>query len=610
MPEDVMLHEAVEAIRQGQRARARDLLTRLLRTDSNNATYWVWMSSVVETSREQIYCLKSALKLDSSNAAARQGLRLLGAIPAEGEVKPASPLRRKWKVEVQQVREMSALGRLWANPYVRLAVLGVTAFMVFVLIGFGLYYQGAWRRRAGPVIPTKTPGPSPTFTLTPTAINETPLVPTTMPTFAGPVPLWAKLEATYTPTAIYVSTPHVSNESFRMAQRAFERNDIATALEHLRQAAQVSPDAPDIPYFEGEIRRLQGEYTLALAAYEKSLDIDPNFAPAHLGIARTMKAQNPETDITQALEQAVASDPSWIEPSLELANTLIEQGQAQKALEILQNVEAQAEGSPVFFLRRAQANLALGNHSAALEDARKANELDLTLLESYRMLAYAAAANNEYDQALEILEIYLTYEDQDPVAWMIQGRALYGGEKYDEALKALDKALGINKKLAEARLYRGLTLMELGKGQEAINDIYLAQQTDPRSFALNLYLARAMLEAGRLGDALQQVNRTYDLSQSDSELGQTLFWRAQIYEAIGNLFNAGRDWKALIALPEGSVPDELLDVARAHIETTSTPAPTATSTATITRTPTITRTSTPAKTAKASPTPSPGTSGN
>ena len=29
MPEDVMLNEAMEAVRQGQRARARDLLTRL-----------------------------------------------------------------------------------------------------------------------------------------------------------------------------------------------------------------------------------------------------------------------------------------------------------------------------------------------------------------------------------------------------------------------------------------------------------------------------------------------------------------------------------------------------------------------------------------------------
>jgi Tfp pilus assembly protein PilF len=53
MPEDIMLQEAVEAIRQGQRGRARDLLTRLLRADPSNTQYWLWMSSVVETPKEQ-----------------------------------------------------------------------------------------------------------------------------------------------------------------------------------------------------------------------------------------------------------------------------------------------------------------------------------------------------------------------------------------------------------------------------------------------------------------------------------------------------------------------------------------------------------------------------
>lgn len=595
MPEDVMLHEAVEAIRHGQRARARDLLTRLLRADPNNITYWLWMSSVVETAREQIYCLKSAIKLDPNNPAARQGLRLLGAMPAETDVQPVPPVRRKWKVEVQQVREMGMLGRLWANPYVRLAVLGAAAFTVIILIGLGVYYQGALRRRSGPLIPTRTPGPSPTYTLTPTAINETPIVPTVEPTHAGPLPLWALLEATYTPTAIYVSTPHVANESFQLAQRAFQRGDSATALQYLRQAEQVNPDAPDIPYLEGEIYRHQGDFKLAQEAYTKSLQIDPNFAPALLGMARAKKAQNLQTDITPELRKAFESDPAWLEPPLELAAALIEQNQPGEALTILSKIEPEAAGSPLFYLYRAQANLSLGNNRTALEDAQKANQLDRTMLESYRLLAYAAAANEDYDQALETVQLYLTYEEKDALAWAIQGRALFGQGRYAKALDSFDKALGLDKKLPEARLYRGLTLIELGKSAEAINDIYLAQQTDPRSFPLNLYLAQAMLEAGRLADALQQVNRCYDLARSDSERGQALYWRAQTYEAIGNLFNAVRDWNALLALPTGSVPNEMLKVASTHTAQTSTPAPTATSTATLTSTPKATRTPTAAK---------------
>jgi hypothetical protein len=64
-----------------------------------------------------------------------------------------------------------------------------------------------------------------------------------------------------------------------------------------------------------------------------------------------------------------------------------------------------------------------------------------------------------------------------------------------------------------------------------------------------------------------------------------LFWRAQIYEAIGNMPAAVRDWKKIEALPTGSAPQEMLDTAQAHIKMTSTPVPTATRTTTPSRTP-------------------------
>jgi Flp pilus assembly protein TadD len=74
MPEDVMFQEAIQAARQGKRIRARDLLTRLLRSDQTNPKYWIWLSAVVDTRKEQIYCLQSALKLDPNDGEARKGL--------------------------------------------------------------------------------------------------------------------------------------------------------------------------------------------------------------------------------------------------------------------------------------------------------------------------------------------------------------------------------------------------------------------------------------------------------------------------------------------------------------------------------------------------------
>ena len=50
---DTLFQEAVEAIRTEDRPRAKELLTRLLKTDQNNVHYWLWMSAAVDTAKER-----------------------------------------------------------------------------------------------------------------------------------------------------------------------------------------------------------------------------------------------------------------------------------------------------------------------------------------------------------------------------------------------------------------------------------------------------------------------------------------------------------------------------------------------------------------------------
>src|SRR3990172_2491101 len=87
MPEqstqNALLDEAIAAAKGGDRTKAKDKLTRFLRYDQKNEHAWLWMSSVVESDRERIYCLNNALKINPNNRTAKRGLALLGALPAE-----------------------------------------------------------------------------------------------------------------------------------------------------------------------------------------------------------------------------------------------------------------------------------------------------------------------------------------------------------------------------------------------------------------------------------------------------------------------------------------------------------------------------------------------
>ena len=76
MSDEKTFQEAVQAVSQGQRVRARDIFTRLLKKDPNNPEYWLWLSAVVEDS-EKVQCMERVLSINPENVWARKKLKLL-----------------------------------------------------------------------------------------------------------------------------------------------------------------------------------------------------------------------------------------------------------------------------------------------------------------------------------------------------------------------------------------------------------------------------------------------------------------------------------------------------------------------------------------------------
>src|SRR5262249_38029280 len=132
---ETMLQDAINALRDGDKTRARAVLTRLLQAEQDNATYWVWMSATVETNKERIYCLQTALKLDPENFSAKRGLILLGAMPPDENVQPF-PLNRPraWEEKLLLAHE-KAQPKGALNPYLRLAMIVVAGV---VIVGFAI----------------------------------------------------------------------------------------------------------------------------------------------------------------------------------------------------------------------------------------------------------------------------------------------------------------------------------------------------------------------------------------------------------------------------------------------------------------------------------------
>jgi tetratricopeptide (TPR) repeat protein len=592
MADDSKFQEAVEALRAGNKARAKEILTALLKDDQNNATYWIWLSAAVESAKERIYCLQTALRLEPDNGTAKRGLILLGALAPDESIQPF-PLNRPrgWEDKLLLEHERpkpEGLQGLMSNPTARLAGLLLGGLLVCGLaIGGMLMPRGIFQRPG----PSNTPGPSPTFTLTPTLIGGLPGAAT--PTFIGPTPLAALLGISYTPTPLYVNTPRspLSGDTYRVAKAALARGDLEEYVRSMKEIGRAEPDAADIPFYIGEAYRLSGDCKDALEAYNNSLKIDNKFGPAYLGLARARRCQDPGADVSALFDLAVEADPNFGETYIEKANFEMDRKDPAGALVDLQLALERMPDSALVQLGFARAYLMQGLNAKALTAAQQANQTDLTLLASYSMLGEAYMLNLKYSEAVKPLETYLIYEKKDAHAYALLGEAYTRTGAYGPAVDALTEAITLDPAQRRAFIYRGQANLELGNLDEADNDYKKALGFFPDSFDANLGLTRTYYVKEQFGSAYLQAEVAYSKAANNRERALALYWRALSQEKRGNFKDAIKDWQALLALPESAMTPQMRNDAEVHLRAIVTPTSTPKGGA---KTPTPTRTPTKA----------------
>ncbi|HJS18196.1 MAG TPA: tetratricopeptide repeat protein [Anaerolineales bacterium] len=602
--DDVVFQEAVEALREGKKARARELLKGLLKTDQNNATYWVWMSATMDTAKERIYCLQTALKLDPENAVAKRGLILHGALPADDSVQPFPVNRpRAWEQKLLLAHEKprpKGWAAVKASPVVRIGGFVVLGVVLLSAVVYGFIIPRA--SQAAP--PTRTPGPSPTYTLTPTSINATGQA----AVVGTSAPLSELLAVPHTATALYILTPRPpqSADMFRSVRLAYNRGDWDEVIRGMQEIIQVEPESADTYYYLGEAYRFKGDFSNAIRAYQAGLGVNPNFGPAYVGLARARLGADPNTDVRSFLDEAIRLDPDFGEAYIDRANARLKQDDISGALSDLARADARLPNSPLVFLTLAQARLQDGDLDLALQAAQRANELDVTNLQTYLLLGRIHADMGNEAEAAEALDIYIKYKADDSAAYLLFGKMRFEDGEYEEALDSMNRVIALDRNQREPYLYRFLTNVELENDEQADEDLDTVLLYYPDSFDVRLAILRLHLLERRNGSALLELDRVEALAETDEQKALAYYWGATVYERRDQMEDAAEYWQMLLDLPEDAVTPEMRAEAGERLAEIAPATPTRTATVRgPTRTPTPSRTPTRTPTASRTPTRTP-----
>jgi len=561
MADDMLYQEAMKAIQKGDKTLARDLLTRLIKAEPQNSDYWLWLSTVVDTVKERTYCLQEVIRRDPKNMTARQGLILMGVpTPSDQAIENIPTPKRNWQT-------------LWLDrlapqktPLSRRLILPIAGgvLALFLIVGGAI---GFFNKRQNPqVIPVTTLRSTATYT-GPGTFSSTSDI--SQPT---PTPLWLNMDATYTPTPLYVATPHPRTESYRAGIRAFESGEWDKAIEYFRQVLAAEPEAADIYYLIGDIYRQQGKYTEALKELNQAIKINPDFAPAYLSRARTNSAKNPQSNIEMDLMRATTLDPNFGEAYIDMAAYYLSKNDQVAALDALNTAEFTLPNSPLIPLYRSDAYLGMDQPELALANAEKAYSMDVVNLHIYRAMGFALQDLGRYADSQSYLEIYTVYDPTDSEALYRLGMAYYLNKDYTGAVDLFSKALELDPLMDDAYFQRGSIYLVLSDGKNALADFNKYLEFKPESFAAILGTGQAYLLMGDNGEAYRQIEASSKWAKTDEELAQLYYYRATVLELIGFPDAAQKDWKALLKLQQSVVPPEWWQIA---LEKTGSSLPTA-----------------------------------
>jgi tetratricopeptide (TPR) repeat protein len=571
-----MFSEAVSAVRAGEVVRARDLLSRLLRADSSNADYWLWMSAVVDSERESVYCLRSITKMHPNHPLAKLGLSVMGQVSLtdgrEGLVKQ----QRSIPMPHQSAGRINSIGDWWKvhrnRENAAMAVLGfaaVTVVLAIVILQVRLVsLQVPFLGSAHTVVAAV-----PSATVTTTGLSVARPVPTLRETVnpSNLIPFATFVGVNLTPTPWYGLTPMPQTSAFDQAVTAFNNGQYDDALNDLKQVLFVDPKSAQAHYLIAECYRMQWKMKEALDEYTLALALDPNYAPAYFGRAMWSKQNNPANDYIKDLTEALDHDPNFINAYIERAEWNSDRGNWDTARQDLETAEQITPDNALVLIRLGRAQIQTGAADKALDNIIRAQIIDPTILEGYLGLGEAYDELKLYSQAVSPLVVYTTYAPEEIAGWLRLGEAYRGVAQYAEAVTACSNAVDLDVNSVDARLCRGLAYRLTGQPAEAVADLKIAADAGPNWYSTQFPYGCALLEAGQPALAVTTLGIAVKLASTVDEQADAMGWQALAYEAYNSFDSAKTVWYKLMNLD--GVSDYWKSTAYVHYYGLKTPTP-------------------------------------
>ena len=234
------------------------------------------------------------------------------------------------------------------------------------------------------------------------------------------------------------------------------------------------------------------------------------------------------------LEARLKTNPNDRDAMIELAGQFMGLGSvtaAQAALQLTQRVmQLGTKTAQVYFID-GSAQATLGNLPAATYDLEQAANLEPTSLGVLGQLAqlYLRASPPRYADAERIANRAVTFNKDDPQAYVALGLVLSAEQKWDEARKQFDQAYQLNPKDVSPLIQEAQTWVAQNTLPNALTAIDRAIAIDPKNVNALLFRADVLARQNNISGSAQAFDDAVSAGSGDFQKGTILVRKALMY---------------------------------------------------------------------------------
>lgn len=319
----------------------------------------------------------------------------------------------------------------------------------------------------------------------------------------------------------------------------------------------TTSEAAKAEYLQGRNLVDNLQITNSIAHFQKAVELDASFALAELALANSSPTG---TEFFEHLKKAVAlaDKASNGERLMILAAQAGANGDVKGQKGYLDQLVAAYPNDE-------RAHFALGGlyfgqtqYPEAIEQYKKATELNPDYASAFNLLGYAYRQNVNYPESEKAFQRYVELIPKDPNPYDSYAELLLKMGRFDDSIARYRKALEIDPNFINAHQGIAMALLYQGKPDQAAAELANIQKkarTDGERrtglFALNV----VHIDGGKLPKAMQDAQAQYDLGKKTNDVGPMAFDKAlmgTILLEMGKPDQAKKEYEEGVALVQAS----------------------------------------------------------